>query len=84
VPTFIFLTRSPPDGGRSPETLEALQREAVRRLADDGAEAGWISDCVVFGPYDRLDVFHLPDVVTAAETTTLVLVLGQVSGELAD
>jgi len=77
VPTFVLLTRSPPAAGRSPETLEALQREAVRRIPDDGAGAGWITDCVVFGPYDRLDVFYLPDAEKAAETTTLILVHGR-------
>ena len=58
MPTFVLLTRHPPDAAWTPEALEALQREAMRRLQDDGAEVEWINDCVVFGPYDHLDVFH--------------------------
>jgi hypothetical protein len=77
MPTFVLLTRHPPDAAWTPESLEALQREAMRRLQDDGAEVGWINDCVVFGPYDHLDVFHLANVETPpAQAATLVLVHG--------
>jgi len=65
VPTFVLLTRLPPDVPWTPEALEAVRREAMRRLQDDGAEVEWINDCVVFGPYDHLDVFHLANVETA-------------------
>ena len=76
VPTLVLLTRLPPDAAWTPEALEALRREAMRRLQDDGAEVEWINDCVVFGPYDHLDVFHLANVETAAQAATLVLVHG--------
>jgi len=83
VPTFVLLTRLPPDASWIPEALEAFQREAMRRLQDDGAEVEWISDCVVFGPYDHLDVFHLANVETATQAATLVLIRGRVSRRLA-
>jgi uncharacterized protein with GYD domain len=83
VPTFVLLTRLTPDTAWTPEALEALQREAMLRLQDDGAEVGWINDCVVFGPYDHLDVFHVPNVGAAAQAATLVLVYGRVSRPLA-
>jgi hypothetical protein len=83
VPTFVLLTRLPPDAAWTPEALEALQREAGRRLQDDDAEVEWIDDCVAFGPYDHLDVFHLANVETATRAATLVLVRGRVSPQLA-
>jgi hypothetical protein len=83
MPTFVLLTRLPPDAAWTPEALEALQREAMRRLQDVGAEVEWINDCVVFGPYDHLDVFHLPSVKSAAQAATLVLVHGRVSRQFA-
>jgi hypothetical protein len=84
VPTFVLLTRLPPDAAWTSEALEAVQREAMRRLQDDGAEVEWINDCVVLGPYDHLDVFHLANVETATQAATLVLVHGRVSRQLAD
>jgi hypothetical protein len=83
VPTFVLLTQLPPDAAWTPEALEALQREARRRLQDDGAEVAWINDCVAFGPYDHLDVFHLANAGTATQAATLVLVHGRVSPQLA-
>jgi uncharacterized protein with GYD domain len=83
VPTFVLLTRLPPAAARTPEALEALQREAMHRLQDNGAEAEWIKDCVVFGPYDYLDVFHLANVEAGTQAATLVLVHGRVSRQLA-
>jgi hypothetical protein len=83
VPTFVLLTRLPPDAAWTPEALEALQREAMRRLQDDGAEVDWINDCVVFGPYDHLDVLHLANVETPTQAATLLLVHGRVSRQLA-
>jgi hypothetical protein len=51
----------------------------MRQLQAEGGEVEWINECVAFGPYDHLDVFHLANVETAIQAATLVLVHGRVS-----
>jgi uncharacterized protein with GYD domain len=81
MPTFVLLTRLSPEAVRSPDALEALEREAMRRIRDECPEVEWVNNCAVFGPYDYLDIFHAPDVETAAKVATLVRTYGRAQTE---
>ena len=79
--TFVLLTRLSPDAIRRPETLEQLERDAMRRIREECPEVEWAQNCAVFGPYDYLDIFRAPDVETAAKVATLIRIHGHAQTE---
>jgi uncharacterized protein with GYD domain len=81
MPTFVLLTRLSPEAVRSADALETLEREAMRRIRDECPEVEWVNNCAVLGPYDYLDIFHAPDVETAAKVATLVRIHGRAQTE---
>jgi uncharacterized protein with GYD domain len=81
VPTFILLTRLSPEAVRTPEALEQLEREAMRRIRVECREVEWANNCAVFGPYDYLDIFRAPDVETAAKVAALIRIHGRAQTE---
>jgi uncharacterized protein with GYD domain len=81
MPTFVLLTRLAPEAVRTPQALEALERDAMRRIRAECPEVEWVNNCAVFGPYDYLDIFHAPDVETAAKVATLVRIHGHAHTE---
>jgi uncharacterized protein with GYD domain len=81
MPTFVLLTRLSPEAVRTPEMLETLEREAMRRIRAECPGVEWVNNCAVFGPYDYLDIFHAPDVETAAKVATLIRIHGRAQTE---
>jgi uncharacterized protein with GYD domain len=81
MPTFVLLTRLSPEAVRTPEALEQLEREAMRRIRAECPGVEWANNCAVFGPYDYLDIFHAPDVETAAKVATLIRIHGHAQTE---
>ena len=81
MPMFVLLTRLSPDAVRTPAALETLERETMRRIRAECPEIEWVNNCAVFGPYDYLDIFHAPDVETAAKVATLVRIHGRAHTE---
>ena len=82
VPTFILLTRLSPEAIRTPQALEVLEREAMRRIRDECPGVEWVNNCAVFGPYDYLDIFRAPDIETAAKVATLIRIHGRAHTEI--
>jgi len=81
VPTFVLLTRLSPEAVRTPQALEELEREAMRRIRDECPGVEWVNNCAVFGPYDYLDIFRAPDIETAAKVATLIRIHGRAQTE---
>ena len=81
MPTFVLLTRLSPDVVRTPGMLESLERETVSRIRAECPEVEWVNNYAVFGPYDYLDIYHAPDVETAAKVATLVRIYGRAHTE---
>jgi uncharacterized protein with GYD domain len=82
MPTFIMLTRLSPDAVRSPKGLEALERDAMKRVREQCPEVEWLSSYAVLGPYDYLDIFVARDIETAAKVSTLVRTFGHAQTEI--
>lgn len=78
---FVLLTRVSPTVLRSGHTLEELERDVVSRVTTECPEVRWVTSLAVLGPYDYLDIFHAPDVETAAKVATLVRVYGKAETE---
>lgn len=81
MPTFVLLTRLSPEAVTAPDELERLERETMRHVRTECPEVEWVNNCAVFGPYDYLDIFHAPDVETAAKVATLVRIHGRAQTE---
>jgi len=81
MPTFVLLTRLSAEAVRTPGGIEALEREAMRHIRAECPGVEWVNNCAVFGPYDYLDIFHAPDIETAAKVAALVRIYGHAQTE---
>jgi hypothetical protein len=52
--------------------LEALERDVVKRIRAEWADAEWLHRFAVLGPYDYVDLFRVPSVDVATKISTLV------------
>ncbi len=82
MPTFVMLTRLNPDAVRSPKALEALERDAMKRVRAECPGVEWVSSYAVLGPCDYLDVFKAADVETAAKVSALLRTFGHAQTEI--
>jgi uncharacterized protein with GYD domain len=82
MPTFIMLTRLHADAVRSPRDLEALERDAMKRVREECPDVEWLSSYAILGPYDYLDVFIANDIETAARVSALLRTFGHAHTEI--
>ena len=80
--TFILLTQVSPDVLRSPHMIEVLERQAMTAVRAECPDVEWVASYAVLGPYDYVDVFRAPDLVTATKVATLVRVAGHARTEV--
>ena len=59
MPTFIMLTRLNPDAVRSPQGLEQLERDAMKRVREECPNVEWLNSYAVLGPCDYLHLHCL-------------------------
>lgn len=79
--TYVMLTRLSPDALTSPRAVDDLKRRAKDRIKEACPEVRWLSNFIVGGPYDYLDVFEAPDADTATQVSFLVRSLGHATTE---
>jgi uncharacterized protein with GYD domain len=77
-----MLTRLNPDAVRSPKGLEALERDAMKRVREQCPEVEWLSSYGVLGPYDYVDIFVARYIETAAKVSTRVRSFGHAQTEI--
>ena len=58
MPTYIMLTRLNPDAVRSPKGLEALERDAMKRIREECPEVEWCAVNIVPNWHDRASCFR--------------------------
>lgn len=80
---FIMLTRLAHGALRSPEQLEELEKDIVKRIEKElGNGVTWRANYAVLGPYDYLDIFEAPDVEAAMKVSTIVRTFGHAHTEI--
>lgn len=82
MPTFVMLTRLNPDAVRSPKALEALERDAMKRVRAECPGVEWVNSYAVLGPCDYLDIFKASDIETAAKVSALIRTFGHAQTEV--
>ena len=82
--TFIMLTRLAHGAIRSPEELEKLEKEVMKRIEEGlaGGQVKWLANYAVLGPYDYLDIFEAPDIDAAMKVSAIVRTLGHAHTEV--
>jgi uncharacterized protein with GYD domain len=73
---YIVLTRVSPEAIQKPEGLLDLEKQVKQRVSDECPEVKWVSNLVVMGPYDYLDIFEAPDNDTAMRVATIIRSVG--------
>lgn len=81
--TFIMLTRLAHGALRSPEQLETLEKDVVKRIEEElGKAVTWRANYAVLGAYDYLDIFEAADIETAMKVSTIVRMFGHAHTEI--
>jgi uncharacterized protein with GYD domain len=81
--TFIMLTRLAHGALRSPEQLETLEKDVVKRIEEElGKAITWRANYAVLGAYDYLDIFEAADIETAMKVSTIVRTFGHAHTEI--
>jgi uncharacterized protein with GYD domain len=79
--TYVLLTKISPESMGSPDRLKKLEEEIKKRISKACPEVRWISNYVVLGPYDYLDIFEAPDELTAGKVATIIRSFGHATTE---
>ncbi len=74
--TFIMLTRILPNSAVSPQTLEQLEKAAMKQIRAECPDVEWLHSYAALGPYDYVDIFNAPDIETAAKVSMLIRAYG--------
>ncbi len=69
---YILLTKLTPDAIKSPSDFERLNQIITTQISMECPEVKWVTNYLVLGPYDFLDVFEAPDNETAAKIALIV------------
>jgi uncharacterized protein with GYD domain len=80
--TFVMLTRLHPGALESPASLEALEKDAMKRVDRECPGVKWIGNYAILGPWDYLDIFEAPDIETAAKLSALIRSFGHAHTEI--
>jgi hypothetical protein len=79
---YVLATKISSSSLHTPETLEVLERQVMRRVREECTEVRWLHDLAVCGPYDYLDVFDAPSLESALKVSVLVRTYGHARAEL--
>lgn len=82
MPTFIMVTRLAAGALRSPQSLEALEKQALEQVRTACPEVEWVSNYATLGPWDYLDIFRAPDIESAMKVATLIRTFGHAHTEV--
>jgi len=82
MPTFIMLTHLAPTALTSPQSLEELERLAVKRIQAECPQVEWLQNYAILGKYDYLDIFTAPDIETAMKVSTVIRTFGHAHTEV--
>ena len=79
--TYVLLTKISPESMAALDRLKTLEEEVKQRISTSCPKVRWISNYMVLGPYDYLDIFEAPDEVTAGKVATIVRSFGHATTE---
>lgn len=81
MPTFIMLSCLATDALCSPQTLEAIECEAMDYIHAECPEVESLHSYAVLGQHDYLNILNTPDIETTTKVSTLIRTFGHVQTE---
>jgi uncharacterized protein with GYD domain len=79
---YVLATRISSSSLHTPETLERAERQVMKRIREECRDVRWLSDLVVCGPYDYIDIFDAPSLESALKVSVLVRTYGHSHAEI--
>lgn len=80
--TFMMMTRLNSEAASSPQALEQLEKQAVKKIREECPSVEWLGSYATLGPYDYADIFRADDNETATRVATLIRTLGHAHCEV--
>ena len=80
--TYVMLTKLLPGALEMPAAIENLNREVNERIKRECAGVRWLSNYVISGAGDYVDIFEAPDAATATNVALLIRCFGRATTEL--
>ena len=82
MPLYVMATELSANRQSDPKTLELLEKQVEEKIEEICPDIEWIGNYALFGPYNYLDIFYVPDAETAMKVVTLVRSFGHGRTEL--
>jgi uncharacterized protein with GYD domain len=79
---FILLTRLIRDEVHPSLSIEETEKQVTEKIEEYLPEVKWVSNYVILGPWDYVDIFEAPDMRTAMKLSTLVRYYGGAHTEI--
>jgi uncharacterized protein with GYD domain len=80
--TFIMVTRLNSEAVSSPQSMEKLEKQAVKHISKECPSVEWLGSYAALGPYDYVDIFRADGIETAAKVATLIRAFGHAHSEV--
>jgi uncharacterized protein with GYD domain len=80
--TFIMITRLSPTALTSPQSLEELERNAMKHIRSECPQVEWLHNFAILGPCDYVDIFRAPDIDTAMKVSTIIRTFAHAKTEI--
>jgi len=78
----VMATRVDPESFDRPSDLEDLEKRAMDAVRRECPSVTWKLSLATMGPYDYIDVFEAPDLVTAQHVSALIRCHGRAHSEV--
>ena len=78
---FVLMTRLTPGSVKDAGTRRAMGKEWLGRVKAACPEVKWVAHYALLGPYDFMDVYDAPDLVTAHKVSLISRSEGALTAE---
>lgn len=81
MPRFVLMTKLAPEALRDAQVRRAMGRAWLNKVQAACPEVQWVAHYAILGPYDFMDIYDAPDVITAHKVSVISRAEGAVSAE---
>lgn len=81
MPTFVLMTKLGSENLKDARGRKRAGNEWYKKVRDCCPGVKWLAHYAILGPYDSMDIYEAPDVITAHKVSLISRSEGAVSAE---